>query len=97
MRALVVGLERREKEEGVRKETHCEPPVDHPEELALEEVELADGYAADPCVEAVRAECVAERFAGDGDGRDEEAMACQGRHSERGDACADCINVVQGD
>ena len=85
----------REREGG--EETHCEPPIYHPEELALKQVELADGYAADPCVEVVRAERIAERLAGHSDRRDEKAMACERRHSERGDACADCIDVVQGD
>ena len=78
-------------------ETHCEPPVDHAQELALEHVELADGDAADAGVERVCAEGIAEGFAGDGYGCDDETVAGERREREGREAGADLIDVVQRD
>ena len=72
-----------------------EAPVDTLEKLALEEVELVEGYAADAGVGAVGVEGVAEALAGDGDGRDDEAVAGEGGEGEERCAGADPVDVVQ--
>ena len=67
---------------GQNEGTHRECPVYHTQELSLEHVKLADRYAADPRVEAVRTECIAQRFAGDRDSGDDESMTGEGRERE---------------
>lgn len=80
---------------GIKGGANREPPVDRLEELALEHVELRDADAADFGVEVVGAECVAEALARDGDGRDDEAVAGEGREGEEGHPRAYLVNVVQ--
>lgn len=52
-------------------------PVNHFQELPLEHVELSDTDTAYFGVEIVGAKCVAETFARDCDGRDDETMASE--------------------
>jgi hypothetical protein len=72
-----------------------ELPVGHAQELALEEVELGDGDAADLGVVRVRAERVAEALARDRDRGDDEAVAGERGEREEGRARADPVHVVQ--
>jgi hypothetical protein len=60
--------------QGEEKSANHQTPVDCFEEFAFEDVELADRYAADFGVEAIRAKGVAQALARHCDGRDYEAM-----------------------
>ena len=77
--------------------TDREVPFYHFEELALEHVELRDGYTADLGVDAVAAERVAETFAGHDYRRDHEAVTGEGGKDEGGHPDGDLIDIVQGD
>ena len=77
--------------------TNHQTPIYHGKELALEDVEFRDGYAAYSGVEIVGTKGIAETLAGDRDGRDDETMASQGREGEHGHARADLVNIVEGE
>lgn len=78
------------------KDANRELPVDHVEEFALEDVQFADGYAADFGVDAIATEGVAETFAGYRDGGDYEAVAGERREDEDRHPRGYLIDVVQG-
>ena len=74
--------------------TDREVPFYHFEELALEHVELGQGDPANFSVDAVATEYVTEAFAGDHNGRDDEAVAGEGGQDEMGHLDGDLIDVV---
>ena len=76
------------------KSANHESPVDRLKKFPLKHVKFADRYPTHFSIEAVRAEGVAEAFAGDSDGGDYEAMTCERRKSEERHAGTDLINVM---
>lgn len=69
-------------------------PVDRLEKFSLEHIELRHRYAAYFGVKMIGTEGIAEPFACNSYGGDDESMAGERRKSEKRHPCADLVDIV---